>query len=124
MSILFALLLVITLLVGWFLTLLGLPGNWLMVVATAIYAYPIPVQSPAALGWRTVVAILVLATLGEIVELQRRLNDRIQVDSSRRADQSRESAMTSKRLSCETRNGTGVVADHSAKAFPFYPLRT
>ena len=50
-------------------TLLALPGNWLMVVATSIYAYLVPAQSPAALGWRTVVAILVLAAMGEVVEL-------------------------------------------------------
>ncbi|MEI8376446.1 MAG: DUF456 domain-containing protein [Planctomycetota bacterium] len=69
MSLLLALVLVVILLGCWLVTLLGLPGNWLMVMATAIYAYTIPAQSPAALGWRTVVAILVLATLGEIVEL-------------------------------------------------------
>jgi uncharacterized protein YqgC (DUF456 family) len=50
-------------------TLLGLPGNWLMVAATAAYAYLTPIGSTAALGWRTVVTALTLAILGEIVEL-------------------------------------------------------
>ena len=69
MAIFFALLLILVLLGCWLLTLLGLPGNWLMVVATSVYACFVPAQSPAAIGWRTVVAILVLAALGEIVEL-------------------------------------------------------
>ena len=69
MAVVFALLLILALLACWLLTLLGLPGNWLMVVATSIYSYLIPAHSPAALGWRAVVAILALAAMGEIVEL-------------------------------------------------------
>ena len=69
MAVVFALILILLLLASWFLTLLGLPGNWLMVMVTAIYAYLVPAQSPAALGWKTVVAILVLAVFGEIVDL-------------------------------------------------------
>ena len=46
-------------------TLLGLPGNWLMVAVAAVYAYFVP----GDFGWRTIVALLVLAILGEIVEL-------------------------------------------------------
>jgi hypothetical protein len=69
MAIVFALLLILFLLACWFLTLLGMPGNWLMVAGTAIYAYLVPAQSPATLGWRTVVVLLILAVLGEIVEL-------------------------------------------------------
>ena len=45
MSLLLALILVVILLGCWLVTLLGLPGNWLMVMATAIYAYTIPAQS-------------------------------------------------------------------------------
>ena len=69
MTIFIALLLIVVLLACWSLTLLGLPGNWLVVVVTAAYAYLVPAQSPVAIGWRTVAAILVLAALGEIVEL-------------------------------------------------------
>jgi uncharacterized protein YqgC (DUF456 family) len=69
MHILFALSLILVLLACWLLTLLAMPGNWLMVVATAVYAWLVPVASTAGLGWKTVVALLVLATLGEIVEL-------------------------------------------------------
>ena len=69
MTLLFALLLITILLASWALTLLGAPGNWLMVVATATYAYFVPVDSPAAIGWQIVVILLVLAGLGEIFEL-------------------------------------------------------
>jgi uncharacterized protein YqgC (DUF456 family) len=69
MTLFFALLLILVLLACWPLTLLGLPGNWLMAASTAVYAWLVPVQTKAALGWRTVVALLVLAALGEAVEL-------------------------------------------------------
>ncbi len=69
MAVVFAILLITVLLASWLLTLLGLPGNWLMVVATAVYAFLMPAQSPAALGWKMVLALLVLAALGEVVEL-------------------------------------------------------
>lgn len=51
------------------LTMLGLPGNWLMVATTAVYAYLTGAGSTAALGWRTVVTLFVLAAIGEVVEL-------------------------------------------------------
>lgn len=68
MAIVFALLLILVLLLCWATNLLGLPGNWLMVVATAVYVVLTPAQLPTALGWGTVVILLVLALLGEIVE--------------------------------------------------------
>ena len=50
-------------------TLLGLAGNWLMVAATTVYGCLVPAPSPTALGWKTVAALLLLAALGEVVEL-------------------------------------------------------
>lgn len=64
-----ALLLIVVLMMGWLLTLVGMPGNWLMVTATAVYAYFVPTESAAAVGWPVVLAILVLAIFGEIIEL-------------------------------------------------------
>jgi uncharacterized protein len=69
MTILFALLLIVVLLAGWILTLLNMPGNWLMVLAVAVYSCLMPSGSSAAIGGKTVTAILVLAVLGEVVEL-------------------------------------------------------
>ena len=48
---------------------MGLPGNWLMAAATVIYAWLTPAGYAVALGWRTVVTVVVLAVLGEIIEL-------------------------------------------------------
>ncbi|MCE5267157.1 MAG: DUF456 domain-containing protein [Planctomycetaceae bacterium] len=69
MAIVIALILVVILIGCWLLNLLGLPGNWLMLVTATIYACLTPSQSPVALGWTTIVALAVLALLGEIIEL-------------------------------------------------------
>jgi uncharacterized protein YqgC (DUF456 family) len=65
MTILFALLLIAVLLAGWGLTLLGMPGNWIMVLAAAVYAYFVRV----GVDWKVVVGLLVLAAAGEAIEL-------------------------------------------------------
>lgn len=63
-----ALVLVVALLAGWVLTLLNLPGNWLVVGAAALYALVIPPDSRFDLSWTIVALLLGLAVLGEIVE--------------------------------------------------------
>jgi uncharacterized protein len=68
-TLILVLLLIVVLLASWVLTLLGMPGNWLMVVATATYAYFVPADSAAAVGWKVVAILAVLAGLGELVEL-------------------------------------------------------
>lgn len=68
MDLVWALLLIAVLVVAWLLTLLGMPGNWLMVIASAVYAYLMPEISRADLGVGVVVGLLVLAVLGEVVE--------------------------------------------------------
>ncbi|MEN6451437.1 MAG: DUF456 domain-containing protein [Thermoguttaceae bacterium] len=69
MAILITLLLVVVLMGAWLLTLLGLPGNWLMVIAAAVHACFVPADSSLAIGWKVVVALLGLAVFGEVVEL-------------------------------------------------------
>ncbi|NUQ65194.1 MAG: DUF456 domain-containing protein [Pirellulales bacterium] len=68
MSALYAVLLVLILVFGLVLTVLGLPGNWLMVAAAAVYACFVPAEPPAGFGWKVVAAMLVLAALGELIE--------------------------------------------------------
>jgi uncharacterized protein YqgC (DUF456 family) len=68
-TIFLALFLIIVLLVGWTLTLFGMPGNWLMALATTVYSYFMPADSAAAIGWKVVAALFILAALGEIIEL-------------------------------------------------------
>jgi uncharacterized protein len=53
---------------GWLLTLLAMPGNWLIVGTAAIYAWLGPQTGVAQLQWKTVVALVVLAVVGEIAE--------------------------------------------------------
>jgi uncharacterized protein YqgC (DUF456 family) len=65
----FALLLIVVLVACLALTLFGLPGNWLIVVVTAVYACLKPAGSVAAIGWKSVVILVVIAALGEVVEL-------------------------------------------------------
>lgn len=69
MTIFFALLLIVILLACLALTLFGMPGNWLIVAVTAVYACLKPAGSPAAIGWQPVAVLFVMAVLGEIVEL-------------------------------------------------------
>ena len=52
----------------WASNLFGLPGNLLIVVAVAAYAYYQPVPPPLSIGWVTVGITAFLAALGELVE--------------------------------------------------------
>jgi uncharacterized protein YqgC (DUF456 family) len=54
--------------VGWVLTLLAMPGNWLMVGAAALYAWLGPQSGILQLHWNTVIIVTVLAGIGEILE--------------------------------------------------------
>ena len=69
LTIVFALLLIVVLLACLALTLFGMPGNWLIVAATVVYACLTPARSPAAIGWKPVAILFAMALLGEIVEL-------------------------------------------------------
>jgi uncharacterized protein YqgC (DUF456 family) len=64
-----AVLYVLTLALGWLLTLFALPGNWLMVAAAAVYAFAVPGHERTSIGWGIVIALIVLALIGELLEL-------------------------------------------------------
>jgi uncharacterized protein YqgC (DUF456 family) len=64
-----AALLLIVLIGGWVLNLFGLPGNWINLAATTVYAFFAPADQRLSIGWWIVGAVLVLAILGELVEL-------------------------------------------------------
>lgn len=68
MSIFYATLLLAVLLLLWLLTVVGMPGNWLMVAAAALYAWLVPHDAAASFGWGFVLALAVLAGLGELLE--------------------------------------------------------
>src|SRR5580693_1281730 len=69
MTILWAILFCLLLAIGWVMTLLALPGNWLIVGAAALYSWLVPVDDRLGLGWQTVAALAVLAVVGELLEL-------------------------------------------------------
>jgi uncharacterized protein YqgC (DUF456 family) len=70
MGIVWALLFCLILIAGWLLTVLGMPGTWLMLAVSVVYAWLLPAgDSRWGIGWPIVAALLGLALLGELVEL-------------------------------------------------------
>jgi len=61
--------LIIVLAASWLAQLVGLPGNWLIVIAVAIYTWALPTDSGAAIGWNVVIGLIVVALLAELAEL-------------------------------------------------------
>lgn len=68
MTVVYALLLILVMLAGFIMTVLGLPGNWVMVAAAVLYMAFAPVAPPAAFGWPVVAVLVGLAILGEVIE--------------------------------------------------------
>ena len=68
MTILWTVLLIVSVFFFWLIGLLGLPGNWLMLIATAIYALAVPEAAAESLWWIVLAILLVLAIAGEAIE--------------------------------------------------------
>jgi uncharacterized protein YqgC (DUF456 family) len=66
MDIVYYLLLLALLLVGWFVNILGLPGLWLMVAAYGLYG--LVTRWEAYVGWPSLIAMVLLAAAAEVVE--------------------------------------------------------
>jgi uncharacterized protein YqgC (DUF456 family) len=69
MDIVWAVAVVVASAICWLLNLVGMPGNWLIVLATALYAQFGPAAGRADIDWQIVVGLLVLALVGELIEL-------------------------------------------------------
>jgi uncharacterized protein YqgC (DUF456 family) len=67
-EILWAFVLAVVLVVCWAANLLGAPGNWAMVLAAAVYWWFMPPEHRVHFHWGVLVAMAVLAALGEVVE--------------------------------------------------------
>ena len=52
-----------------FATLFALPGNWMIVGLTALFAWLVPMPDGHGIGWLTLALLLVLAGLAEVLEL-------------------------------------------------------
>ena len=44
-----------------------MPGNWILILAAVGYLFVVPAESSVAIGWTTVIVLLVLAVLGELL---------------------------------------------------------
>jgi len=54
--------------VCWFATLFTLPGNWVMLLLTGLFAWFYPDEGGHGVGWMAVAVIAGLAVLGEVLE--------------------------------------------------------
>ena len=61
-------LLILVLIAGWCMTMLSMPGNWVMVGAVALFAWLAPSDGPD-ISWQIVVVLVVLAIVAELLEL-------------------------------------------------------
>lgn len=84
MHFLWALLLVIVVALSWLAQLVGLPGNWFIVAAVACYTWWVGPDVSTAVDWYTVIALIVLATAGELIELAASAMGVAKVGGSRR----------------------------------------
>lgn len=64
-----AVLLVLGSLLAWFLTVLQLPGNWLIVLLSVLAAWLMPDEQRFDIRWLTVGIVFGLAVIGEVLEL-------------------------------------------------------
>lgn len=53
---------------SWFANFFGLPGNWIVLGAAALFAYLAPAAAGYEMGWTGVAILAVLAALGEAIE--------------------------------------------------------
>lgn len=64
-----AVLLVIGVMICWVLNLIGLPGNWLLVTIAGLYAELGPEEGRLDFDWTPIGLLVVLALIGELIEL-------------------------------------------------------
>ena len=62
------LLLILALIAGWCMTMLSMPGNWVIVAAVVLFAWLAPPDGPD-ISWQIVAVLAVLAVLAELLEL-------------------------------------------------------
>jgi uncharacterized protein YqgC (DUF456 family) len=85
MTIVWACVLFLVILVGWALGLFGLPGNWFNAIAVAGYAFFMPADQRVSISWWVVGTVFALAVLGEVIEAVAGAAGAAQAGGSRRA---------------------------------------
>ena len=53
---------------AWLVTIVGMPGTWIMLGLAVLFHFLIPDASRAAIGWPALITMAVLAGLGELLE--------------------------------------------------------
>ena len=81
---LWIILFILLLIALWLTNLLGLPGNWLMILAAGCWTLWVG-ESFSEIGWLAIVAVLFLAVMGELLEFGASVLGTKQVGGSRRA---------------------------------------
>lgn len=61
-------LLLIVNMVAWASTLITLPGNWILLALTILYAFFLPADYYPRISWTVVIVVAVIALLGELIE--------------------------------------------------------
>ena len=82
---LWALLLVVGCAVAWLLTLVALPGNWIVAGGAARLPWLLPDEAGQGITWTTVAVLLGFAVLGEVVEFAAGAAGAAKQGASRRA---------------------------------------
>jgi uncharacterized protein YqgC (DUF456 family) len=63
------LLLILALIAGWCMTMLSMPGNWVIVAAAALDAWLMPSDTRFDIGWQVVAVLVGLAIVAELLEV-------------------------------------------------------
>jgi len=71
--------------ISWLATLLTLPGNWMIVLFAALFAWLFPADAGRGITWATVGWLVGLAVVGEIIEFAASAVGAAQQGASRRA---------------------------------------
>jgi len=67
-EIIWALLFLLCVVICWAVNIAGLPGNWMVAGLAALYSFLVADHLRSDVGWLVVIALLVLALLGELIE--------------------------------------------------------
>ncbi len=59
---------ILAVMVFWVTNLFGLPGNWMIILIAAVWIWLGPSQEPYEADWTILVVLVVLASVGEVIE--------------------------------------------------------
>ena len=82
---LWAVLLIVACAAAWISMLFTLPGSWVIVAVTALFAFLLPSENGHGIGWLTVAIIAALAAAGELIEFAAGAAKAAKQGASRRA---------------------------------------